>query len=182
MEEIELTNCELNEFPLEIFHNSTFKIIKITNQPKVKKVPKNFALKTTRLENFECSQCEIDIVEDGAFNNLDKLERLDLHNNHIVELTNEIMTPLKNLRSLNLADNKMNRFTTDVVKQAGKLERIDLSHNPLKELDLLEADKVLPNLKVVYIVGTNLPEAVINQHKKNTNIRFITEQDNTITQ
>ncbi|XP_045475365.1 leucine-rich repeat-containing protein 15-like [Harmonia axyridis] len=180
LEELSISNNELNEYPLSNFRNTTFKIVKIHAQPHVKIITEDFARGTKGLKYFECTECQIDIIEDGAFNSLEKLEVLNLHKNSISKLTDKTFSPLKSLKRLNLAQNKLSKFTTNIIKQSTKLESIDLSDNPLKELNLLDANQVLPNLKTVSIIRTQIPEAVIEEHKQKTKIRFITIEDDQI--
>ncbi|XP_045475364.1 toll-like receptor 13 [Harmonia axyridis] len=175
-----ISNVDINEYPLRNFRNTTFEKIELHAQPQVKVVTKDFASETQRLKYFECSECKIDTIEEGAFNNLDKLEVLDLQKNSITKLTDETFSPLKSLKRLNLAENKLSKFTTNEIKQCTKLESIDLSDNPLKELNLLDANKVLPNLKTVSIIKTQIREAVIEEHRQKTKIRFLTVKDKQI--
>ncbi|XP_045475361.1 leucine-rich repeat-containing protein 15-like [Harmonia axyridis] len=180
LEEIFFSNNDINEYPLRYFRNTTFKKITIHAQPQIEVITKDFANETQRLKSFECSECEIDTIEEGAFNNLNKLEVLDLHKNSITELTDETFSPLKSLKRLNLADNKISKFSTNEIKQCTKLESVDLSDNPLKDLNLLDAHEILPNLKTVSIIRTQIPEAVIEEHEQKTKIRFLTIEDNKI--
>ncbi|XP_045475363.1 leucine-rich repeat-containing protein 15-like [Harmonia axyridis] len=180
LEEILFSHNEINEYPVRNFRNTTFEKITIQAQPQVKIITKDFASETQRLKYFECSECKIDTIEEGAFNNLDKLEVLDLHKNSITKLTDDTLSPLKSLKRLNLAENQLTKLTTNAIKQCTKLENIDLSDNPLTELNLLDANEVLPNLKTVSLIRTQIPEAVIEEHKQKTKIRFLTVEDNQI--
>lgn len=180
LEEVHFGHNEINEYPLIIFYNTTFEKIRIEAQPQVKIIPKAFAAEAKHLKYFECNDCKINSIEDGSFMNLDKLEDLHLQKNLIENLTDQSFSPLKNLKRLNLAENKISKFTTNILKNSTKIESIDLSNNPIKEFNLLDAEKSLPNLQEVRVINTDIPEALIEEHRRQTNIRFITEKDNKI--
>jgi len=59
------------------------------------------------LKNLELSSNSIGIVESGAFNNLNQLEKLGLRGCGLTELPEEVFFPLGELQYLDLSDNEI---------------------------------------------------------------------------
>ena len=81
-----------------------------------------------------CFQVEVD-----AFYGIQKLEVLDLSGNGIKRFNANVLCPLHNLKRLDLSGNKVASVSDVVVTNGclGKVRVLDLSHNRLKGISLL---------------------------------------------
>lgn len=175
LQSILFENNDVPELPLTLLRKTTFNKIIISDQSQVRIIPENFANETEHLKIFQCTKCNILKVEEGAFNNLNLLENLNLQHNSIKDLPTKTFIPLVNLKKLNLKGNQIENFNVDLGKNSN-LEIIDISNNPLKDLHLGELIKAVPNLKKLDIRGTKLPKAQLKELiTKLTNVEILAD-------
>jgi Leucine-rich repeat (LRR) protein len=97
----------------------------------------------TNLEKLDLGNCIIYEISDKAFQGLTKLKELYLGANELKELDKNVFHPLTNLEVLQLYDNPINYFDENLLKHNQNLKRLALSSNNIISLD----PKFMSNLK-----------------------------------
>nr|VZI29386.1 unnamed protein product [Spirometra erinaceieuropaei] len=84
-----------------------------------------------RLRQLFLPQNEIEEVEDGAFENLSKLQYLDMSGNWLTCLSANAFSGLEQLKTLILSNNRIRRILPELFDRKPNLQKLDLAGNPL---------------------------------------------------
>lgn len=98
--------------------------------------------------------CHIQHIETDVFEEVPLLERLDLSENQIENLTIGTFDALTELEELNLSDNYITYLPVDIFKFNVKLKKLDLGYNAMFQLNLGVFDSLL-NLTIL-VLSKNL--------------------------
>ncbi len=162
LEEIYLSDNKLKSLPSELFTLSGLKMLDISRNFYLKKIPSDIS-KLTNLEflKFGFNE-ELNYAE--TFQNisgLQKLANVDIMGNQLVKLPPEI-GKLSQIKSLNLANNRLSALPKEI-GQLAHLESLDLSQNQLDNLPM--EIKNLKNLKHLKIHGNRFSDEKISEIK-----------------
>ncbi|KAL3285763.1 hypothetical protein HHI36_000289 [Cryptolaemus montrouzieri] len=106
----------------------------------------------TNLKSLSLVDCNIEKIEDDAFNNLGKLEFIRISHNKLPTIKKEVLAPLKNLGTIELDSNGMEKFSTHDLPKLPNLTDIVIKDN-LKEAYFDGATNVAPNLSDIFLIG-----------------------------
>ncbi|XP_045465547.1 leucine-rich repeat-containing protein 40-like [Harmonia axyridis] len=115
-------------------------------------IPAN-CLVGSNLKSFEVEYSNLAIIEDGAFNGMEKLEILNLRNNKLTTIPTGSLASLKTLKELHLGSNLIQKVETKDIPSLPNLEKLNLGFNPIQGLNLRGLKKKLPKLKEVDVSG-----------------------------
>ncbi|XP_075988891.1 CD180 antigen-like [Anticarsia gemmatalis] len=134
------------------------------------------------IQELKLSNCQIESIQDGSFNNLEDLKSLDLSYNKITTedlnwkcflgpLTDAGPKNFKQMSSLSLAHNDIHSLPQDLFMFMPLLTSLDLSGNPLADIDQVSmaAISVLTNLRTLALSGCELetlPEGLLRRQRK----------------
>ena len=101
-------------------------------------------------------------LSSGDFNDLSKLQYLNLSENELSSLPEDIFNGLSNLEKLDLTYNGLRSLPEDVFDGLSNLQSISLGHNPLRSLskDVFNGLSNLKGLDLVYSELNSLPEDI----------------------
>lgn len=150
---------------VEVRLNGTINSMKLTSNvcnafPNVQIIKAiSIGLKEVAADAFnKCSQLtaiylddnEISFLDNSLFESNHLLERLEMPNNTIKTFDTNILNHTPKLKLMFLSDNGIEDFILgDVSTQLPELRKIELQNNKLKSLDLREFKKKFPNLRVL---------------------------------
>ncbi|XP_074596582.1 uncharacterized protein LOC141851707 [Brevipalpus obovatus] len=141
-----LTKLDLSESKLDqlsqnpvrfLSHASDLEILnlgnnRLTNLTRPRLFGLNPKLKTLNISGNRISSIDATIFTDNSSN----LAELNLSVNQLTSLPDKLLYPLKNLRVLNLAHNKLHRITNNnLFYTNSRLEELDFSHNNLVSIN-----------------------------------------------
>lgn len=108
----------------------------------IDKVPKNSFLTydSGYVMKISLAGKNVKEIEDGAFLFLQCLHVLDLHNNSLVELTQDIFQGLENLVELDLSQNLLVEVRNVVFKHLARLTVLNLSQNKIVQIGVMAFD------------------------------------------
>lgn len=185
-------------------------------------VPTNVFANLNRLEDVNLAYNKISRIEPGAFDSVPALKILFLSNNLLQSINSDDFTGAKNLQELfldsnvierieanafdlpkleilSLKDNRLKSLPNNIFENLTKLERIDLSHNDivdiddlfkncdqlyslslnhnpnLKNADVFEITTKIPSLSYLYLANTGLRR--LNEPKQTTPNYALTHLD-----
>jgi Leucine-rich repeat (LRR) protein len=84
---------------------------------------------------LDLSDCNINNIEQGAFNSLNDLISLKLSNNNIRKISSKMFSS-SHLRVLYLDGNGLENIENDAFAQLKKLQKLYLQHNTLQEMSI----------------------------------------------
>lgn len=127
----------------------------------------------SRVTKLVLSSNNITDIPPGLFSPLTALTEIHLDDNHIETIAMDVFNANSQLDYINFGTNKIKVFSQSVVRHLDTRFELDLSHNPIDELNIINADKLtLLNTKIstVHIIN-NLFE-VVARHNPITEIVF----------
>ncbi|KAJ0182873.1 hypothetical protein K1T71_000849 [Dendrolimus kikuchii] len=123
------------------------------------------------IEVLNLSRCNIEVIENASFRDLQEMRVLDLSHNKLTSaklsphafegrFQPEEYKPLLAMRILSLAYNDLHSLNQDLFEHLAELEELDLSGNPLTTIDhvTIIAISSLPMLKVLRLRSCQLTE------------------------
>ncbi|XP_069771742.1 slit homolog 2 protein-like [Narcine bancroftii] len=87
--------------------------------------------KLTNLRKLIMDHNQIDVLQEGVFNPLRKLESFSIRGNAVSDIPDHIFDPLEELRHLTLSANKIQEFPSGLLDNLVKLVALDISSNSL---------------------------------------------------
>ncbi|XP_045467361.1 P-granule-associated novel protein 1-like [Harmonia axyridis] len=110
----------------------------------------------SNLKALEVEYSNLETIEDGAFDGMDKLETLILRQNKLKTFPTGSLSSLKSLKVLDLKGNLLEKVETKDFPSLPNLEKVNLGHNPIKEINLKGLKEKLPKLKEVDVSEINI--------------------------
>ncbi|KAM0679485.1 hypothetical protein GINT2_002328 [Glugoides intestinalis] len=110
------------------------KRLDITGIKELEKIPDLLFDDLTNLESLSLVNNNIKELQPNLFNNLQKLEYLNLSKNKLTELPSCVFDGLVNLKSLRLEDNNIKELQPNLFNNLQKLKSLNLSSNKLTEI------------------------------------------------
>ncbi|XP_067119917.1 leucine-rich repeat-containing protein 57-like [Centruroides vittatus] len=151
----QLCNCDLSEFPRDLFSLKTLRTLDISGN-KISNIPSNVGLfvhlKHLTANNNKISQLPKEI------GNLTKLESLSLNGNRLTALPSTL-SQLKNLRTVSISNNHLTKFPV-VFCDLPHLDMLDLSHNKITEVPDDLQNLFVAELNMNQNQLSELPEAI----------------------
>ena len=106
-----------------------------------------------------------------------RVETLNLDYNEILDIEAKAFHYLPNLKHLNLSNNKIKRFDSNIFKKdLVNLETLHLNNNELEKITI----KNLSNLKELFLNGNKLSSIESDSFKWLTNLKILNLEDNSI--
>lgn len=126
-----------------------------------------------RLTKLLLSTNKITHIPVGLFSPLAALKEIHLDDNHIEVINDDVFKFNAQLDSINFGKNKIKVFSKSIVRHLENPYQLDLSHNPIEELNLINADRLtLLHTKLTTLRITNNVYGVVARHNPITEIVF----------
>ncbi|KAK9874099.1 hypothetical protein WA026_002453 [Henosepilachna vigintioctopunctata] len=146
--------------------------VEITKESKIpKKLTNNFFRNSKSLESIKLHFSNITSIDSDAFKELKKLNFLSLVENEVNEIGPGAFGN-ENLLRLYLSWNKLKYFSGEELQDLRNLEKLDISFNPLIELDVERIKRNAPNLKSLSVAQTSLSCNKKKEFMKKGNLSF----------
>ena len=162
---LDLSNSNLQNFPVEIFELKNLKKLNLSNN-EISKIPSDI-VKLKRLEHLDLSNNKISNIY-AKVCELKKLKTLNFNNNRIKTIPLQI-GKLTELRVLLLSNNKISNI--DSLVNFLHLRKLNISSNPIITLPNSIFD--LKNLKSLWISNLPLKEFPLKKILENSKIRTL---------
>jgi Leucine-rich repeat (LRR) protein len=137
LEKLDLSGNEITTFPLETFsYPPQLQWLSLANNSELQVLEHTPLLESDSLQVLHLEYCNIEKICVTNLEKLVKLEELYLSHNKIKTLSaesRESLTSLKNIRSLDLSYNQLQKLTPEFVTLP-KLEKVDVRYNKLRSL------------------------------------------------
>ncbi|KAG4078250.1 hypothetical protein HA402_011322 [Bradysia odoriphaga] len=131
-----------------------------------------------RLTKLFLSKNNITQIPPGLFSALVKLEEIYLDDNHIEVIDDDIFRYNTELRTINFGKNKIFSFSKSIVRLLGNPYELNLSHNPIEELNLINSDRlILSYTKLTTLRITNNVYGVAATHTPINEVVFTNSMD-----
>jgi len=164
LEELNLANNRLNTLNSEDFAG-------LNNLKKL-----NLSLKEVVYRSDPTRYNKIKSISEKAFNQLNKLEELDLGGNQLTVLNPEAFAGLNNLKKLNLPGNQLEDIS-GAFNQLVKLEELNLTGNLLNSLDP-KTFTGLANLKKLHLYSSKITKIAPGTFANLTNLTHLNLGEN----
>lgn len=131
--------CNLNSNTIEsIFTGLTLGNLQVLNLSgnRIGSLTRDLFSNLTSLRKLVAFNSQIECIDFGAVNRLEKLEYLNLVRNVIRTLRNGMFASLKSLRTLNLKANKIESIEPDAFVGLDEVEEINLMKNAIISVDM----------------------------------------------
>ncbi|KAG5684223.1 hypothetical protein PVAND_013461 [Polypedilum vanderplanki] len=140
---------------LEIPNGAEIEALKLDNNKNIKYLPENIAQVMPNLIEVSAKNSAIDSILPGDFEDLKRLENIDLSGNELKAIEPENFDGLIKLKKLDLSDNEI-EFIDEDAFNLPQLTDLDLDNNEITFLHP-KIFRNLPNLQVLNIDGNNIP-------------------------
>ena len=110
------------------------RILMIKN--RIKNLNRHFCIECAQVKNVMISNCNLETIEEEAFEGLISLTTLDLSQNFIELLPPGILSPLVKLYSLSFKSNRIKSFSEDLFAKNFNLIIILFAKNELSTVDI----------------------------------------------
>ncbi|XP_037044944.1 leucine-rich repeat-containing protein 15-like [Bradysia coprophila] len=131
-----------------------------------------------RLTKLFLSKNNITRIPTGLFSPLVALEEIYLDDNHIEVIDDDVFRFNIELRSINFGKNKIFSFSKSIVRWLGHPYELDVSHNPIEELNLINSDRlILSHTKLTTLRLTNNVYGVVATHTPIAEVVFTNAMD-----
>lgn len=138
---LDISNNKLTSLTEHHFRtNSRLQVLLLNDNPGLQSLP---VFKVTDMEydtfsvyRFECSNCGLTYLEEGTFDAMPAITRLNLSKNRLLGLPNGLLSRLSSLRVLDLSDNIIRTLDTNMFRGATSLTKLSLASNPLVTLQV----------------------------------------------
>ncbi|KAM0680290.1 hypothetical protein GINT2_001676 [Glugoides intestinalis] len=150
------------------------KRLDIIDVKELEKIPDLLFDDLTNLESLSLQNNNIKELQPNIFNNLQKLESLDLSKNKLTEFPSCVFDDLTNLKSLSLQNNNIKELQPNIFNNLQKLEYLRLYNNKLTEFPSCVFDGLV-NLKLLSLQNNNIKELqpnIFNNIQKLEYLRF----------
>ncbi|XP_060819755.1 extracellular matrix protein 2 isoform X1 [Bombus pascuorum] len=142
----QLTNLDISDNRLtsltehHLRANSMLQVLLMNDNPELETLPIFKASgpdsNTFSVYRFECSNCGLYFLEEGTFNAMPAIARLNLSRNRLTGLPDGLLSRLSSLRILDLSDNIISTLESNMFRGATSLTKINLAGNPLTALQV----------------------------------------------
>lgn len=122
-------------YPIKFERNLKVKSLQTKNNQKIEFLPILVDEKFPNLVVYKVKNCNVQKVVNENFNNLNKLEILELPANKIDHIAENSFKSLVNLKILNLNNNKLQNLYPNWIESCRKLKEIHLNGNLLTSLN-----------------------------------------------
>lgn len=122
-----------------IKQNIELDIFKISNNPRLKELPKDGFLCSAEQFNiylFEAANCGFEEIYDDSLKTFTALSQINLSGNNIKSIGNQVFSRSPKLVEINLAHNKLSTLDPKVFEKNKELGKLNLQGNPLKVLSV----------------------------------------------
>ena len=102
-------------------------------------ISKNFFMTNTKLKKITFNECDLEVIESPAFDALD-LEFFEVSKSELKTIGIQTFKYQVNLKTLDLAENKLRNVSSKVFENLKRLEKLDLRGN-LGEVTAEEEDE-----------------------------------------
>ncbi|XP_076686379.1 leucine-rich repeat domain-containing glycoprotein 150 [Andrena cerasifolii] len=120
--------------------NSRLQILLISDNPGLETLPvfktTGFEYETYSIYRFDCANCGLYYLEEGTFNAMLGITRLNLSRNRLASLPKGLLSQLSSLRVLDLSDNIIDSLESNMFRGATSLTKLSLAGNPLVTLQV----------------------------------------------
>ncbi|XP_076247086.1 leucine-rich repeat domain-containing glycoprotein 150 [Calliopsis andreniformis] len=161
--------------------NSRLQVLLMNDNPELRTLPE---FKTTGLEyetysvhRFECSNCGLNYLEEGTFNSMPAITRLNLSRNRLTELPNGLLSRLSSLRFLDLSENIISTLNSNMFRGATGLTKLNLAANPLVTLQVTPF-LMTPSLTKLDVSRCALERVWSEARVPLTSLRFLSVREN----
>ncbi|XP_050477184.1 toll-like receptor 3 isoform X2 [Bombus huntii] len=142
----QLTNLDISDNKLtsltehHLRANSMLQVLLMNDNPELETLPifktSGPDSNTFSVYRFECSNCGLYFLEEGTFNAMPAIARLNLSRNRLTGLPDGLLSHLSSLRILDLSDNIISTLESNMFRGATSLTKINLAGNPLTALQV----------------------------------------------
>lgn len=102
------------------------------------------------------TNCNISLIEIGAFFNFADLELINLSHNRISHLSRQVFAPvLYKLRTLKLNNNKLTSLANEFFEKLPSLREVNLAHNRLQTLPVISGSVGSPGMAQILLIANN---------------------------
>ncbi|CAF4789561.1 unnamed protein product [Pieris macdunnoughi] len=122
-----------------IKQNIELDIFKISNNPRLKHLPKDGFLCSAEQFNiylFEAANCGLDEIFDDSLKTFTALSQINLSGNNIKSISNQVFSRSPKLVEINLSHNQLMTLDAKVFEKNKELGKLNLQGNPLKVLSI----------------------------------------------
>lgn len=134
------------------------------NKVYASNIAKDAFAKCTELLNLEMKNNYLTKLDETLFSKNTKLQDIDFSNNKLENFPAKFFDNLTNLKQLKLHDNKIFEFpVTSLAPSSKSLNVLCLAINPITDLDVNTLLADFPNLVVIHLKGTAIPEARLKE-------------------
>lgn len=138
---LDISNNKLTSLTEHHFRtNSRLQVLLLSDNPGLQSLP---VFKVTGMEydtfsvyRFECANCGLSYLEEGTFDAMPGITRLNLSKNRLSRLPNGLFNRLSSLRVLDLSDNVFHVLETNMFRGATSLTKLSLAGNSLVTLQV----------------------------------------------
>lgn len=130
--------------------NITIEEFNIDDNSKIKYLPRGIGIKLPNLKEFWAENCNLSVVRHYYFQNMRKLQNLNMYGNKIVLIESSAFKDLVSVETLNLAFNMIETFDEKLLTSLVNLQKIYLYNNKIKFLSPV-AFKIPKNGKLQYV-------------------------------
>lgn len=122
-----------------------------------------------RLNLLNLKNCQIETIQDNAFNNLGSLRVLQLTNNKLTSIDGPEMKGLNLLESLDLSNNLINKIGEMPFSALSKLDELNLDNNKLTTVGSGLSENLPPLVKLLFLRNnqiSNVAESKFQRFEK----------------